>query len=119
MSIILKDAAAADVVFNQISDSSSEAKYLASTSTLREPVYLVRKATIQEPGSARADRFLIQFTNGKFDSAGAFGNVKINLTIEAPRIGPDSQDVGDTIAFVKSFLGDTDLVAATLRGNVA
>lgn len=115
MSITLSDGSN-EQSFNQVSDVGSEARYMASASTLREPLLLIRKSTIQEPGSNKSDRFLTQVVLGKFNAAGVFGQVKVNLTVEAPRVGPSSEDVIRACTIIKSALANTDFVTDMLRG---
>lgn len=102
-SIVLKNAAAANVTMSRISDDATKSNYLDVASTLSAPRTLSLGHQMSTSPNG-VDRHLIKLTKTALDGTSKPQTLTTNLTLNVPRLGIVRTDVDDLVAMLKEFL---------------
>lgn len=115
-SIVLKNAAAANVTMSRLSDDASKSNYLDISSTLSTPRTLsIAHQMSNSPNGV--DRHLVKLTKTVLDGQSKPQTGTLNITLNIPRLGIVRADVDDLIAMAKDFL-ITGNVDKLVRGEL-
>lgn len=114
--IVLKNAAAANVTFVRLNADNSKVDYADQAASLSLPNRLTigHQMTTAQNGS---DRHMIKIAKTVLDSESRPCTVVLNCTISVPRLGITRTNVDDAIANLKEFLATAN-VDALLRGEL-
>lgn len=115
--ITLKDAAAANVVFNRIRATNDEVFYADAASTLSQPNLLTigHKVTNSISGS---DRHMVKLAKTSVGTDNVPRTLVCTLTVNVPRQTLTRTDVNNILAGFKEFIGTTANVDALLRNEL-
>lgn len=115
--IVVKDAAAANITFNRIRSTNDEVFYADAASTLSQPSLLTigHKVTNSISGS---DRHMVKFGKTSIGTDNIPRTLVCTLTLNVPRQTLTRTDVNNILAGVKEFISSTANVDALLRNEL-
>lgn len=115
-SIVVKNAAAANVTLQRLNGDSQKVTYIDVSSTLATPrnMFISHQMSSAQDGT---DRHLVKLTKVALDANSRQCTATLNLTLNVPKLGIVRGDVDDLIAMVKEFLVTAN-VDKLIRGEV-
>lgn len=115
--ITLKDAAAANVVFNRIRATVDDVVYADSASTLSQPNLLTigHKPTNSISGS---DRHMVKLAKTSVGTDNIPRTIVCTMSLSVPRQTLTRTDVNNVLAGLKEFIGTIANVDALLRNEL-
>lgn len=115
--IVLKDAAAANVTYCRVRATSDDVVYADSASTLSQPNLLTigHKPTNSIGGS---DRHMVKLAKTSFGTDNVPRTVVCTLSLSVPRQTLTRTDVNNILAGMREFIGSTANVDALLRNEL-
>lgn len=116
--ITLKDASAANAVFNRMRSDMNKVDYTLGASTLQEPI-MFRVAQTLSDSPTGTNRHLAKFHRVKMDATTKKTvPLVLNVTMSRPKEFVTDSDCNDLIAYAREFFNDPVRVAAFLKGDV-
>ena len=114
--LVLKNAAAANVTFVRLSSDKDKVTYADQASALSTPSMITIGHQMSTAPNG-VDRHLVKISITKLDALSAQKTLTLNCSFSVPRTGITRTEVNDAIAELKEFLGTAN-VDALLRGEL-
>lgn len=114
--IVLKNAAAANVTYVRLTSDTSKVSYADQAGSLAQPALLVIGHQMSSSPSG-VDRHLVKLTKTMLDANNSPKTFVLNCSLSVPRTGVTRTEVNDAIAGLKEFLVTAN-VDALLRGEL-